>query len=398
MADLSYVARLTRDLVRCASVTPIEAGALDLLQAELSALGFKCTRLPFGNGDGEGDDARVDNLFARLGKGKPHLAFAGHTDVVPAGDSQAWTYPPFAGEITPTHIYGRGAADMKGGVAAFIDATRRYLATNRLKGSLSFILTGDEEGKAVHGTVKMVDWLIEQKNKPGALPGTLPDACIVGEPTNPTCLGEMIKHGRRGSLNCDLSVYGVQGHVAYPHLAHNPLPALWAMLAPVNSTILDAGGDDFDPSTAEITHITVPPAARNVIPASASAHFNIRFHNAHTAASLSQWLEAHFAEMADKHGARYEARFTSNASPFITAPGPLTNIMRRAIRRHTGIMPSLSTSGGTSDARFIVRICPVAEFGLVNDTIHKIDEHVRLDDLDRLSDIYLDIITEFDNA
>ncbi|MGB1394501.1 MAG: succinyl-diaminopimelate desuccinylase [Candidatus Puniceispirillaceae bacterium] len=383
MTALSYAVCLTQDLVKCPSVTPAEGGALDLLEQVLTELGFSCTRLPFGE-----DEARIDNLFARIGSGHPHIAFAGHTDVVPTGDVAAWSCDPFAGEVRDGQIYGRGTADMKGGIAAFVAAVKTYLESDKLQGSISLIITGDEEGEARYGTVKMVEWLEET--------GQQPDFCIVGEPTNPNELGEMIKNGRRGSLSCRLRVEGVQGHVAYPHLANNPVPALFAMLAPVNSAKLDGGTDYFDPSTAEVTDIELVGGASNVIPQAASAAFNIRFNTEHSVASLQGWLEEHFDRVASQHKVTYQADFASNASPFITEPGVLTTRMQAAISRLTNKQASLSTTGGTSDARFICKICPVAEFGLVGQTMHKIDEHVAIADIDQLAAIYAEMLAELD--
>jgi len=383
MTELSYAAALTQRLVRCPSVTPAEGGALDLLQAELTGLGFTCTRLPFGSGA-----ARIDNLFARIGSGRPHIAFAGHTDVVPPGDEAAWQAPPFSGALIDGNIYGRGTADMKGGIAAFVGAVKNYLSDGRLTGSISFIITGDEEAEAVNGTARLVDWLEGTDNHP--------DFCIVGEPTNPGQLGEMIKNGRRGSLSCRLRVTGSQGHVAYPHLANNPLPALFAMLAPVNSTKLDGGNDFFDPSTAEVTDVNIAGPANNVIPHSVSAHFNIRFNTEHTKDSLQGWLDEHFQRIAASHNVSYDASFSSNAAPFITEPGPLTRKMQQAIRNTTNQKAVLSTTGGTSDARFLCRLCPVAEFGLVGQTMHKIDEHAAVSDIDRLVDIYGEMLALLD--
>ena len=383
MADLSYEVRLTRDLIRCPSVTPAEGGALDLLQGELTQMGFVCTRLPFGDGA-----ARIDNLYARLGDGAPHLAFAGHTDVVPAGNQAAWSYGPFAGEIKDGLIYGRGAADMKGGIAAFVAAVKRYLDQNKLNGSLSLIITGDEEADAVNGTVKIVDWLQQTDN--------IPDFCLVGEPTNPSVLGQTIKNGRRGSLTCALTVTGRQGHVAYPHLASNPVPALFAMLAPVNSAKLDGGTDYFGPSTAEVTHLNIADPASNVIPDQAFAQFNIRFNTEHSTDSLQGWLDEHFSRVAAQREVQYEARFWSNASPFITEASTHLEVVKAAVETVTGQRPELSTTGGTSDARFISRVCPVAEFGLVGQTMHQVDEHVSLADIETLTDIYFEMIRQMD--
>lgn len=384
MAEMPYEIRLTRDLIRCPSVTPEEGGALDLLQVELGHMGFECTRLPFGEGA-----ARIDNLFARLGSASPHFAFAGHIDVVPVGNEAAWSYGPFSGDIKDGCIYGRGAADMKGGIAAFVAAAKRYLEAEKLNGSLSLIITGDEEAEAVNGTVKMVDWMTETDN--------IPDFCMVGEPTNSSVMGQTIKNGRRGSLSCELTVTGRQGHVAYPHLANNPIPALFAMLAPVNSTELDNGTAYFGPSTAEVTGLKINDSASNVIPDQVTAQFNIRFNTEHTVDSLQGWLDEHFGRLAEKLQVSYEAQFWSNALPFITKASDQLNIVREMVEQVTGQQPDLSTTGGTSDARFIAKICPVAEFGLVGQTMHQVDEHVRLADIETLTEIYFQMIRQMDS-
>ena len=377
MGTPSHAVELTQRLIRCPSVTPQEGGALDCLEAELSGLGFACERLPFGEGD-----SQIDNLFARRGGAGPHLCFAGHTDVVPVGDVAAWTHDPFAAEISDGRLYGRGAADMKSGIAAFVAAIARVPAED-IDGSISLMITGDEEGDAVNGTVKMVEW--------AAANGHRPDMCIVGEPTSPRALGDVIKNGRRGSLSGRLVVEGQQGHVAYPHLADNPVTRLLAMLAPVNGCELDAGTPHFGPSTANVTTIDVGNPATNVIPARAEAGFNIRFNTEHSADSLIGWLEEHFARI----GGDWTVEWKSNADPFITAPGPLTDLISESCRAVTGRTPELSTGGGTSDARFITKLCPVAEFGLVGQTMHKVDENVATADIDGLSAIYETAIRRF---
>jgi succinyl-diaminopimelate desuccinylase len=373
----SYAVQLAQRLVRCPSVTPIEGGALDLLQDEFTRLGFDCTRLPFGAGD-----KRIDNLFARRGKGSPHFAFAGHTDVVPVGDAAQWQHDPFGGTLVDGKLYGRGTADMKGGIAAFVAAVSALDGAGD-SGSISFIITGDEEGDADFGTVKMVEWL--QAND------QVPDVCVVGEPTNPSRLGDVIKNGRRGSLSCQLRVDGVQGHVAYPHLADNPITRLIAMLAPVNGTSLDGGNDYFDPSTANVTSIDTSNDAGNVIPATVEARFNIRFNTEHKSEDLIGWLEEHF----DRIGGQWTANWRVSALPFVTPAGRLTELMQGAILSVTGQTPALSTSGGTSDARFITTICPVAEFGLVGQTMHQVDEHVDAADIDQLAKIYHQMLVRF---
>ncbi|MBL6596270.1 MAG: succinyl-diaminopimelate desuccinylase [Candidatus Puniceispirillum sp.] len=373
----SFAIQLAQMLVRCPSVTPAEGGALDLLQDELDKLGFECSRLPFGSGE-----KRIDNLFARRGTDGPHFAFAGHTDVVPVGDITQWQQDPFGGALVDGRLYGRGAADMKGGVAAFVAAAEMFDAAEQA-GSISMIITGDEEGDANFGTVKMVEWLKANDQ--------VPDICVVGEPTNLARLGDVIKNGRRGSLSCHLRVDGVQGHVAYPHLADNPITRLLAMLAPVNGTALDGGNDYFDPSTANVTSIDTGNEVGNVIPATVEARFNIRFNTEHKSEDLIEWLEEHF----DRIGGQWTANWRVSALPFVTPAGRLTELMQDAILAVTGQTPTLSTSGGTSDARFITTICPVAEFGLVGQTMHQIDEYVDSADIDQLAKIYHQMLVRF---
>ena len=377
MTEPSYAVDLAARLIRCESVTPAEGGALRLLADELGDLGFECTWLPFGDGA-----ARIQNLYARRGDAAPHFAFAGHTDVVPAGDAAAWQHAPFSGTLADGKLFGRGAADMKGGIAAFVGAVRQFIARHPA-GSISLIITGDEEGDAEFGTVKMVDWMRQHNHRP--------DLCVVGEPTNPHQLGDVIKNGRRGSLSCALQVEGVQGHVAYPHLADNPIVRLLAMLAPVNGVKLDAGNAYFDASTAHVTTIDTGNKVGNVIPATVSASFNIRFNTEHKAEDLIGWLEEHF----DRVGGSWQADWRVSAQPFVTPAGPLTDLMQAAINDVTGRNAELSTSGGTSDARFITHLCPVAEFGLVGQTMHKVDEHVLTDDIDQLTAIYLAMLSRF---
>ena len=379
----SYAVALTQRLISCPSVTPAEAGALSLLQGELEQLGFTVTRLPFGDGA-----ERIDNLVAlRQGDASlPHIAFAGHTDVVPVGDEEAWSHGPFAAVIDGGNLYGRGAADMKGGIAAFIGAIKAHDGAGLPSPTLCLIITGDEEGVAKNGTVKMVDWLRDE--------GILPDFCIVGEPTNPSMMGEVIKNGRRGSLTGKLVVTGTQGHVAYPHLANNPVPALLAMLAPVNSDKLDGGNDYFDPSTAEIVDLQVPDAAGNVIANRAFGQFNIRFNTEHSQDSLMGWLAEHFTRIADSMQVTFEVEWLCNAHPFVTEPNAFTAKLQQAITKVTGRQASLSTSGGTSDARFLCHLCPVAEFGLVGQTMHKVNEHVAISDIDALTAIYADFLKQ----
>ncbi len=372
---------LSRALIRCPRVTPIDAGALDVLHKTLAGLGFACHRLPF-SAPGTAD---VDNLYARLGRASPNFCFAGHTDVVPVGDRAQWAVDPFAAEIRDGRLYGRGAADMKGAIAAFVAGCERFVhkAGNRFKGSISLLITGDEEGPAINGTAKALQWMRTQ--------GEAVDACLVGEPTNPKTLGEMIKIGRRGSLNGSLTVYGVQGHSAYPENADNPIPRLMRMLAAINDAPLDGGTAHFQPSTVAITSIDVGNEASNVIPATARARFNIRFNDRHTGDSLKRSIE----ERLQAVGGRFELALTVTGEAFLTSPGRLSDTVTAAVRAVTGLTPALSTTGGTSDARFIKDYCPVAEFGAINDTAHKVDENIALADIARLAEIYEAVLARY---
>ena len=369
---------IARELVACPSVTPAEAGALDALQSLLERAGFDCSRLPFGGGDTDS----VDNLFARIGSGAPHLCFAGHTDVVPPGDETAWTFPPFAAEVDQGRLWGRGSADMKGGIACFAAAALGFLRDRPgpLPGSLSFLITGDEEGVSINGTVKVLQWM--------AANGQVPNHCVVGEPTNPTRLGEAMKIGRRGSLTATLTIEGRQGHSAYPHFADNPVPKLIRLLDRLASRKLDQGTAHFEPSNLEITTVDVGNPAGNVIPGSVQARINIRFNDAHSAASLKEWIAREAAEVEASMGGSFQIEYAPFSDCFITQPCRLTDLMADAVSKVTGLTPELSTGGGTSDARFIKDYCPVIEFGLVNATIHQVDEHVALADLERLTTIY----------
>lgn len=372
---------LAQALIRCSSVTPEDAGALDVLVGALEPLGFVCHRLRFS----EPGTAAVDNLYARLGTGPPHLCYAGHTDVVPTGDVSAWRIEPFSAEVVEGMVWGRGAADMKGAIACFVAALARHLGAHGglARGSVSLLITGDEEGPAVNGTVKVLGWMAER--------GEVIDACLVGEPTNPLRLGDMIKIGRRGSLNGHLTVRGTQGHVAYPQLADNPISRLLAMLAELTGRPLDDGSEHFQPSHLEVTTIDVGNRATNVIPAEASAAFNIRFNDRHTARDLSAWLR----ERCDTVGGNYELTLSVSGEAFITLPGTFSETVAEAVGAATGRRPALSTTGGTSDARFIKDYCPVVEFGLVGQTMHRVDEHVSLADLATLTDIYAAVIERF---
>jgi len=367
---------LAADLIRCPSVTPEEGGALDLLQARLESLGFTCTRLPFSE-EGTPD---VDNLYARIGQEGPNFCFAGHTDVVPVGDAAAWSVPPFAGEIKSGKLFGRGATDMKSAIAAFAAASARVLEEGKPKGSISFLITGDEEGPAVNGTIKMLEWC--------AAHGETIDDCLVGEPTNPEALGDMIKIGRRGSVNGWLSVYGAQGHVAYPHLADNPVPRMAAMLTALAGLKLDDGTPHFQPSNLEITTVDVGNTATNVIPAEVRAHFNIRFNDLQTAEGLEEFVRETLDKVTAEQGGAYDLLFKKSGDAFVTEPGRLSDLVSNAVEKVTGRKPELSTSGGTSDARFIKNYARVLEFGLVSQSMHKVDEHIAVADIENLTDIY----------
>ena len=372
---------LAQDLIRCPSVTPIEGGALDHLQAVLESIGFTCHRLTFR----DQDTPDVDNLYARIGTTGPNFCFAGHSDVVPVGDTDGWRTAPFAGIISEGRLYGRGAVDMKSAIAAFTAAAAGYLATRdgQINGSISLLITGDEEGPAINGTVKVLDWLAKK--------GEVIDACIVGEPTNPKELGDMIKIGSRGSLTGRLTVNGTQGHSAYPHLADNPLSRLLRMLAPLANETLDQGSDHFPATTVAVTSIDTGNEATNVIPAKANAVFNIRFNDQHSAASLEADLRRGF----DAVGGDYDLQVSCSGESFLTAPGPLSKLVSEAVTAVTGKQPELSTTGGTSDARFIQKYCQVVEFGLVGQTMHKVNEHVAVDDIQALTEIYQTVLERY---
>ena len=362
---------LARALIACPSVTPLDAGAQDMLAEALDRLGFHVTRLPAGN-----PEAPTLNLFARLGSGSPHLCFAGHTDVVPPGAS-GWTADPFTPEIRDGRLHGRGACDMKGAIAAFVAACAGLVADGPPPaGSISLLITGDEEGPALHGTRAMVEWLREH--------GSMPDFCLVGEPTNPSVLGETVKIGRRGSLNAILTVHGRQGHAAYPERADNPVHRLALLVAELIGTTLDAGSDRFAPTGLQVTSVDVGNSATNVIPGSATARLNIRFNDRQTGAGLERWLR----ETAARHAPDHELAVTVNAEPFLAEGGSELDALTEAITAVTGRLPALDTGGGTSDARFLAPFCRVAEFGLVGASMHAVDEHVAVDDLRQLAAIY----------
>ena len=370
---------LTQALVRCESVTPDEGGALTLLENVLQPAGFTCHRLTFST-PGTPD---VENLYARIGTTGPHLCFAGHTDVVPTGPLDAWTVPPFSGEIRDGVLYGRGAVDMKGGVACFVAAALDFLAErgSHFHGSLSFLITGDEEGPSINGTMKVLDWLRERDEKI--------NACLVGEPSNPEALGDEIKIGRRGSVNAEIVVHGRQGHSAYPQKAENPIPKLARIIDRLSSVEIDRGTDHFQPSNLHTTVICAPNSAPNGIPAEARAIFNVRSNDTWNRTTIETWLREEIAAAAATVDARYDLDVSGTGDVFLTSPdGVLVEQLIAAIRTETGRTPALTTGGGTSDARFIKDLCPVVEFGPVNKTIHAVDERVSVAELTKLTAIY----------
>jgi len=361
------VLALARALIRCASVTPADDGALDVVQRGLEARGFTCWRLPFNE---------VDNLFARRGTTAPHLCFAGHTDVVPPG-AAPWTYPPFAAHIENGTLFGRGAQDMKGAIAAFIAAIPQSNP-----GSLSLLITGDEEGPSVDGTSRVLEWMEAH--------GHVPDMCLVGEPTSKAVLGDTLKIGRRGSMNAWITVHGRQGHSAYPQKADNPVHRLLAALAELTASPLDAGSQWFEASTLQVTGIQVDNTATNVIPGQASAFLNIRFNELHNSTALTEYLRA----VLTRHAPQHDLRVVVSGESFLTQPGPFVDALVRATQAATGATPRLDTGGGTSDARFITRLCPVAELGGVGSTMHQVDECVPVAELQALTTLYASIIKE----
>ena len=372
---------LAQRLIRCPSVTPDDGGALDTLQEALVALGFECKRLKFD----DNDSPPVDNLYARLGNKAPNFCFAGHTDVVPVGDLKGWTRDPFGAEIIENTLYGRGATDMKSAIASFVAGTSKFLQKNGADfgGSISLLITGDEEGPSINGTKKVLSWM------EGV--GEELDACLVGEPTNPRELGEMVKIGRRGSLSGSVKVYGVQGHTAYPHLAKNPLPALAKLTTLLSETPLDRGNEHFQPSNLQITSIDVGNTATNVIPASGQLRFNVRFNDQHSGESLMEWIE----KKCESLEAGFDIEFRLTGEAFLTPPGKLSDILSTAVQGVTGKRPELSTTGGTSDARFIKDFCPVAEFGLISQTMHKVDERVTIENIRQLTKIYGAVLDQY---
>jgi succinyl-diaminopimelate desuccinylase len=380
---------IVRDLIRCPSITPLDAGALGVLENLLKAAGFEVHRVTFS----EPGTADVDNLYARIGNSAPHITFAGHTDVVPAGDESAWSHGAFSGDVKDGFVYGRGAVDMKGGIACSVAAVLDYLkehggkARDDDKGSISFLITGDEEDVSINGTIKLLQW--------AAARGENFDHCVLGEPSNQEVMGDCIKIGRRGSQSGTLIVEGVQGHVAYPHRAQNPVPDMARLIVAISDEPLDHGSPQFQPSNLEFTSVDVGNPATNVIPNQARAKFNIRYNDLHTQDSLRKLVEERVARAA---GNRIRARIDwlpSNSNVFLTKPGSFTDLAVTAIEEVTGRRPELSTTGGTSDARFISSYCPVIEFGLVGQTMHQVDERASVADIEKLTKIYRGILDRY---
>lgn len=371
---------LTADLVRCASVTPDEGGALVLLEALLSDAGFACTRVDRGG---------VCNLFARWGAGANGRTFGfnGHTDVVPVGDVAAWTVDPFGAEIKDGYLYGRGSTDMKSGVAAFAAAAVDFVNDTPPDGSIVLAITGDEEGNATDGTVALLDWMSVQ--------GETIDHCLVGEPTCPDTMGEMMKIGRRGSMTAYFTARGVQGHSAYPHRAKNPVPAMGRLMADLAAHELDGGTDHFDASTLAVTTIDTGNPANNVIPAECRSTVNIRFNDAHHSEQITGWLRAEADRVAADTGIEFDMRVQVSGESFVTPPGELSDLIGRAVEGEIGVKPGLSTSGGTSDARFVKDHCPVVEFGLVGKTMHQVDERVNIEQIHQLKAIYSRVLADY---
>ncbi|MGB1152550.1 MAG: succinyl-diaminopimelate desuccinylase [Paracoccaceae bacterium] len=371
---------LTAQLIRCPSVTPKEAGAIKLLEDMLSQHGFHCTRISRGG---------IENLFARWGSGKTGRSFGfnGHTDVVPVGDLEKWTFDPFGAEIEDGFMYGRGAVDMKSAVAAFVAAAVDFVNETPPEGSVVITVTGDEEGDADHGTVAILDWMSEQ--------GERIDHCLVGEPTCPEHLGEMIKVGRRGSMTAVITATGVQGHSAYPHRAKNPLPALAKLIDRLASHELDKGTEHFDPSTLAVTSIDTGNLANNVIPAKAKAVVNIRFNDTFTSKQLGIWLKKEAERISTETDIEISVETKVSGESFLTPPGELSSLVGRAIKNELGITPEMSTTGGTSDARFVKNVCPVVEFGLVGKTMHSVDERVDISQIHHLKSIYTRILKDY---
>lgn len=373
-------AKLTAELVKCPSVTPNEAGALGILEDLLSGAGFECTRV-----DREG----ISNLFARWG-GKAHsrsFGFNGHTDVVPVGDEAAWSVDPFGAVERDGWLYGRGTTDMKSGVAAFAAAAVDFVTQTPPDGAVILTITGDEEGDALHGTTALLDWMTDNNEAM--------TACLVGEPTCPDTMGEMMKIGRRGSMTAYFTVTGVQGHAAYPHRALNPVPIMARLIDRISTHVLDTGTEHFDPSTLAATTIDTGNTANNVIPAQLKATVNIRFNDAHSSQSITDWLRSEAETLSQETGATIELSTKVSGESFFTPPGPLSELVAHAIEAETGVVPTLSTTGGTSDARFVKSHCPVVEFGLVGKTMHQVDERVEIAQIHQLKSIYGRILKDY---
>jgi succinyl-diaminopimelate desuccinylase len=375
---------LARDLVRCKSVTPKDDGAINIVAKNLKKLGFKCQFMEFK----EKGTPQIKNLYAKIGKNSPNFCFAGHTDVVPVGDLKSWTVNPFGGVIKNQKLIGRGVSDMKGSIACFIAAVSEFLKINKkINGSISLLITGDEETVAINGTKKVIEKLIQKKEKI--------NFCIVGEPTNENKLGEMIKIGRRGSITGHLTIIGIQGHVAYPHSSNNPSTIIVEVLNKIKKLKLDRGNKDFEASNLEITKINIDNIADNVIPAEAKASFNVRFNNLHTSSSIKKKLNKIFSSTSKKFKANYKIRYHVSGESFLTKPNKTVYMIKNVIKKSTKINPVLSTTGGTSDARFIKKISPCVEFGLIAKTIHQVDEMAKLADLKKLKNIYRDILFNY---
>src|SRR5210317_1020081 len=375
---------LAKELIRFPSITPIDAGVMKFLAKKLTAIGFKCKILVFKDKNSK----PVKNLYARLGNTQPNFMFAGHLDVVPPGNIKDWTIKPFSPTIKKNHLIGRGANDMKSAIASWVVAVNNYVLTNKkINGSISLLITGDEEGVAINGTKKVVDYLKKKKEKI--------DFCLVGEPTNPNKLGEMIKIGRRGSMTGRLSIIGVQGHVAYPQRANNPSTALVQILKELKDIKFDNGTKDFQPTNLEVTKINIDNSADNVIPGLANAKFNIRFNNKHTSSSIKRKIDTIIKKISNKNKSKYKIDYSVSGEAFLTKPNNTTFMIRDIIKKITKIKPQLSTTGGTSDARFIRKIAPCLEFGLVGKTMHKVDEAVSLSDLKKLTLIYSNILQNY---
>ena len=382
MANINEL-KLAKDLIKFPSITPKDAGAINFLSKQLRSLGFNCKILEFKDKKSK----PIKNLYARLGKKSPNLCYAGHTDVVPPGNIEDWTVNPFKPSIKKNHLIGRGANDMKSSIACFVSAVSKFLKKGEFNGSISFLITGDEEGFAINGTKKVVEYLKKRKEKI--------DFCIVGEPTNPNKLGEMIKIGRRGSLSGKIEISGVQGHVAYPHLSNNPINALVSICKKLKQKKLDKGNKNFQPSNLEFTAINVNNKAHNVIPARATAQFNIRYNNFHNANSLKKKINLIVKNICKSNKCNFKIQFIANGDSFLTKPEKTIFMAKKIIQKVTKITPKFSTTGGTSDARFIRKIAPCLEFGLVNKTMHKVDECVSLKDLKKLTQIYQSILEDY---